>query len=252
MKEAPKKLTRVSFEGVSNLPPHKANELGAALQRIVAVAAEAHNACDDARMDVAATFKRLGSLVELRDVVARVAVLAGEEAALGAPTLRAELDTLAQSIARHADSLLKNFAQYEERHPQRGALANAIFQSLLHLAQETVDLLRVSDHGACEKLVALITSGRVAAQEVCDADSAAVQQAATYNLRETCLIISKRFKNRAELFNESMVSKVSRANSILEEASSMNWRREREREREERERERERERSILTCIRYST
>jgi hypothetical protein len=67
--EAPKKLTRVSFVGVSNLPPQKANELAAGLQHIVAAAAEAHNACDDARVVVDAKYARLASLTQLGDVV---------------------------------------------------------------------------------------------------------------------------------------------------------------------------------------
>lgn len=222
MAEVPKKLTRVSFVGVSNLPPQKANELAAALQRIVTVTAAAHNACDDKRIDVAATFKRLGELAELRDVVARVAVLAREEAELGAPTLRADLDALADRIAQHADSLRRAFSVYVEDHPQRGALASGIFQSLLYLAQETIDLLRVSDRGACAKLAAFVITARAAAQEVRAAQSMAALQKASHNLMETSKTISKRFKYRSELFDDiNFEQRVEKATKSLELATSM-------------------------------
>ena len=233
MNEAPKKLTRVSFVGVSNLPPQKAAELGAALQRIVSATAEVHNACDDTRIDVDSTFKRLGTLVELRDVVARVAVLAGEEVALGAPTLHAELSTLADTVAQQADYLRQAFTQYDEHHPQRGAFAIGIFRSLLHLAQGTIDLLRASDRGACTKLAALVSTARAAAQEVHDANSIEALQQATHNIQETSVMISKRFHRRAELFDDpEFERKVTKATTAAELATSMKLKEEEGRGRE--------------------
>lgn len=222
MKVPPKKLTRVSFVGVSNLPAQKANELGSALQRIVTAAAETHNACDDARIDVDAKFTSLVTLAQLGDVVERVSSLASEEASLGAPFLREELTSFAKRIAQHAESLRKGFSEYNQRHPQRAKLASGIFQSLLLLAQDTIELLRISDRGTCAKLSALVVAARTAAQSVNSANSLESLQRATNNMLESSVTISKRFQRRADVFDEGdHARKVEKATKALELATSM-------------------------------
>lgn len=200
----------------------KANELGTALQRIVTAAAETHNACDDARIDVDAKFMSLVTLAQLGDVVERVSALASEEASLGAPFLREELTAHAKRIAQHAESLRRGFCEYNQRHPHRAKLAAGIFQSLLQLAQDTIELLRISDRGTCAKISALVTTARSSAQQVAAAANMEVLQHGSHALVDACGALSSRFLRRAEVFdNVDYVAKIEKATKILELATSM-------------------------------
>lgn len=203
-----RKMSRIGFVGVSNLPSQKAQDLGNSLQLIVTAAADVHKAVDDERMSIDERCKRIESLAGLGGVVTKVASLICEEAMMcTVPTVREELVRVSDGITRQATALQNDLSAYSNDHPQRGALAKIMFEQLLRFAQESIEFLKTSDRGTVSKLASHVTNARAAAQGVIAARSLDELANAGKFLEEVNTTVAKRFKYRAEVFDDAEITK---------------------------------------------
>jgi len=166
-----KRTAKVTFTGVTSLPPEKAYALRDALQAIITEITEVHTACDDHKMKVDEKHKALRNLTLLESELTRVEELnkAQVDLCVGDDRLHAELDSLRQKISFEVEKVRDLFRKQSGERKMVSEIAKGIVDGLLNIVQNTIFLLRDADKFVVQRIINMSEQTKVQTLKILNA-----------------------------------------------------------------------------------
>jgi len=143
----------VSISGSSNLPPEKLLNLSSSINKILQSIVDIYNSCDDGQMQVQEKFRKIAETRYLDKDIDQLIAGLGEEMNVCSEAIKHEMKPKLVEITQNAKELKFLIVQYSDDSSFRFQTAKAIFEGMLQLINDAIDLLKMADQHFVERLV---------------------------------------------------------------------------------------------------
>lgn len=193
-----RRTASVIISGSSNLPAEKLTSLSASINKLLQLIVDIYNACEDSSLPPEEKFKKIADSRSMDKDIDTLIYCLGEEMNICSEPIRNNMKSKFTEVSQNSAHLKRLINDYTGQSSFQAHTAKGIFEGMLQLVNDAIELLKMADQHFVERLVNEANATLIYLKQVREAISISELICATQDFTTASVNLVKRLSKRID------------------------------------------------------